>query len=288
MKEKSNNLRMVVFRVIQPDSTGYWPSQLFDWAITALILLSVASVFIVTLDLTADVRDSLRGFEAAVSVVFTLEYALRIWTAPELYSDRSPWRARAKYVVSGMALIDLLAILPFWIPMFLPGSMLGMRAFRLVRLLRIFKLNRYFDALAMVGCVVRDKRRELVGSIFFVAILMLVSSLLVYAVEHDAQPEAFRNAFSGLWWAVATLTTVGYGDIYPVTAVGRIFGAVIALLGIGMVAIPTSILSSGFLEYMAKKREASKAAGGNQAPKLCPHCGKPILSQNNNSTVYTK
>jgi voltage-gated potassium channel len=187
MKEKSNNLRVAVFRVIQPDSTGYWPSLLFDWTITTLILLSVASVFIVTLDLTADVRDSLRGFEAAVSVVFTLEYALRIWTAPELYSDRSPWRARASYVVSGMALIDLLAILPFWVPMFLPGSMLGMRAFRLVRLLRIFKLNRYFDALTMVGCVVRDKRRELVGSIFFVAILMLVSSLLVYAVEHDAQ-----------------------------------------------------------------------------------------------------
>lgn len=281
----SGSLRKNVFKVIQPDSTGHWPSLLFDWTITTLILLSVASVFVVTLELSTDVQDLLRGFEAAVSVVFTLEYALRIWTAPELYPDRSPWTARARYVVSGMALIDLLAILPFWNPMLLPGSMLGMRAFRLVRLLRIFKLNRYFDALAMVGCVVRDKRRELVGSIFFVAILMLVSSLLVYAVEHDAQPEAFRNAFSGLWWAVATLTTVGYGDIYPVTAVGRILGAAIALLGIGMVAIPTSILSSGFLEYMSKKREASKEAGGNQAPRLCPHCGKPILSQNNNSTV---
>lgn len=285
MKEKSNNLRVAVFRVIQPDSTGYWPSQLFDWTISALILLSVASVFIVTLDLSADVRHVLVGFEAVASITFTVEYALRIWTAPELDPGRSPLHARLRYVVSGMAIIDLLAILPFWLPMMLPGSMLGMRAFRLVRLLRIFKLNRYFDALTMVGCVVRDKRRELVGSIFFVAILMLVSSLFVYAVEHDAQPEAFRNAFSGLWWAVATLTTVGYGDIYPVTAVGRILGAVIALLGIGMVAIPTSILSSGFLEYMAKKREASKAAGGNQAPKLCPHCGKPILSQNNNSNV---
>lgn len=281
----SGSLRKNVFKVIQPDSTGYWPSQLFDWTVTTLILLSVSSVFVVTLDLSADVRDLLRGFEAVVSVVFTLEYALRIWTAPELCPDRSPWAARARYVVSGMALIDLLAILPFWIPMILPGSMLGMRAFRLVRLLRIFKLNRYFDALAMVGCVVRDKRRELVGSIFFVAILMLVSSLLVYAVEHDAQPEAFRNAFSGLWWAVATLTTVGYGDIYPITAVGRILGAVIALLGIGMVAIPTSILSSGFLEYMAKKRNTAKSADEDQPPRLCPHCGKPILSQKDNSTV---
>ena len=285
MKEKLYNLRVAVFRVIQPDSTGYWPSQLFDWAITALILLSVASVFVVTLDLPSSVRRALMVFEGIASVVFTVEYTLRIWTAPELYPGRSSWTARARYVVSGMAVIDLLAILPFWIPMVLPGSMLGMRAFRLVRLLRIFKLNRYFDAMAMIGEVVREKRRELIGSIFFVAILMLVSSLLVYAVEHDAQPEAFRNAFSGLWWAVATLTTVGYGDIYPVTVAGRLFGAVIALLGIGMVAIPTSILSSGLLDHMAKSREALKSATSDDAPRFCPHCGKPISSQNNNSNV---
>ena len=285
MNDRECNLRTKVFRVIQPDSTGYWPSQLFDWAITALILLSVASVFVVTLDLPSSVSRALMVFEGIASVVFTVEYSLRIWTAPELYPDRSSWSARARYVVSGMALIDLLAILPFWIPMVLPGSMLGMRAFRLVRLLRIFKLNRYFDAMAMIGEVVREKRRELIGSIFFVAILMLVSSLLVYAVEHDAQPEAFRNAFSGLWWAVATLTTVGYGDIYPVTAAGRVFGAVIALLGIGMVAIPTSILSSGLLDHMAKRRETEKAFVGNAEHQICPHCGKPISSQTDNTTV---
>ncbi len=276
-----SNLRKGVFRVIQPDSSGYWPSLLFDWMITSLIVLSVASVFVVTLDLSAAVRRALIGFEAVASIVFTIEYVLRIWTAPELDSERSPWRVRVRYVVSGMAIVDLLAILPFWLPMLLPGSMLGMRAFRLVRLLRIFKLNRYFDALSMIGEIVRDKRRELIGSIFFVAILMLVSSLLVYAVEHDAQPEAFRNAFSGLWWAVATLTTVGYGDIYPVTAVGRIFGAIIALLGIGMVAIPTSIISSGFLEHMSNKQsKAADTRKDEDTPIFCPHCGKRILSQN--------
>lgn len=281
MNDRENSLRKNVFKVVQPDTAGYWPSVLFDWTITTLIMFSVASVFVMTLDLPVAVRSALVWFEGFVSVVFTIEYALRIWTAPELYPERSPWTARARYAVSGMAIIDLLAIFPFWLPMVLPGTMLGMRAFRLVRLLRIFKLNRYFDALAMVGVVVRDKRRELIGSIFFVSILMLVSSLMVYAVEHDAQPGAFRNAFSGLWWAVATLTTVGYGDIYPVTVAGRIFGAVIALLGIGMVAIPTSILSSGFLEYMSKKREVgTRYATASEYPKFCPHCGKPILSQN--------
>lgn len=286
MRELKTTLRKSVFRVIQPDLAGYWPSIVFDWTITSLILLSVASVFIVTLDLSTAVRRTLIGFEAVVSVVFTIEYALRIWTAPELDSERNPWCARYHYVISGMAIIDLLAILPFWLPMFLPESMLGMRVFRLVRLLRIFKLNRYFDALAMVGCVVREKRRELVGSMLFVMVLMLVSSLLVYAAEHDAQPEAFRTAFSGLWWAVATLTTVGYGDIYPVTPVGRILGAVIAILGIGMVAIPTGILSSGFLEYISKKREKCDSGSGTP-PCVCPHCGKLILSQNNNSSVQT-
>ena len=275
MSDRKSSLRKAVFRVIQPDASGYLPSILFDWTITVLILLSVASVFIMTLELSSAARRMFAWFEGFVSVVFTVEYALRIWTAPEFFADRSPMSARFRYVVSGFAIIDLLAILPFWLPMVLPSSMLGMRAFRLVRLLRIFKLNRYFDALAMIGYVVREKRRELIGSTFFVALLMLVSSLFVYAAEHDAQPEAFRNAFSGLWWAVATLTTVGYGDIYPVTAVGRVLGAVIALLGIGMVAIPTSILSSGFLEHMSKKRDAEK----KEAPIICPHCGKPVSGE---------
>lgn len=269
--------RKTVFRVVNSDSARYWPSRLFDWTITTLILLSVASVFVGTLDLSADTRRFLLAFEGFASVVFTVEYVIRIWVAPEQHPGKSALSVRCHYVISGMAVIDLLAILPFWLPMVLPGSMLGMRAFRLVRLLRIFKLNRYFDAIAMIGYVVREKRRELVGSIIFVMLLMLVSSLFIYAAEHDAQPESFRNAFSGLWWAVATLTTVGYGDIYPITPIGRFLGAVIALLGIGMVAIPTSILSSGFLEYVtSKERQGGGKSDGHERKKICPHCGKEI------------
>ena len=269
--------RKTVFRVVNSDSTRYWPSRLFDLTITTLILLSVTSVFVGTLDLSAGMRRFLLVFEGFVSVVFTIEYVIRIWVAPEQHPCKSALSARYHYVISGMAVIDLLAILPFWLPMILPGSMLGMRAFRLVRLLRIFKLNRYFDAIAMIGFVVREKRRELIGSVFLVSILMLVSSLFMYSAEHEAQPEAFRNAFSGLWWAVATLTTVGYGDIYPITPVGRVLGAMIALLGIGMVAIPTSILSSGFLEYMANKnRSKGDVRNRHASPKICPHCGKEI------------
>lgn len=166
-----------------------------------------------------------------------------------------------------MAAIDLVAILPFWLPMILPGSLLGMRALRLVRLLRIFKLNRYFDAMKAIGAVIVEKKRELVGSLFFVVLLMLVTSLLMYSVEHDAQPEAFRNAFSGLWWAVATVTTVGYGDIYPITPLGRLLGALIAFSGIAAVAVPTGIITAGLSSVM----EGTKGSAKDSEETTCRH-----------------
>ena len=160
-----------------------------------------------------------------------------------------------------------------------PFNLVGIRAIRLVRLLRIFKMNRYSDALASIGNVFRRKSGEIFASIFFVLILLVISSLLIYYAEHDAQPDQFANAFSGVWWAVATLTTVGYGDIYPVTPIGRLLGAVIAIMGIGMVAIPTGILSSGFVEILEKKTgkpEAEPEEETEEPPKYCPHCGKKL------------
>lgn len=156
-----------------------------------------------------DVRGVLESFDAVVSVAFTIEYALRIWTAPLLYPGMRTWQARLKYVFSGMALVDLLAILPFYLPLVMSGSLLGLRAIRLLRILRLLKLNRYFDAVSSLGHVIHSKRRELLGSMLAMFLFMLVSSLLMYTVEHEAQPDVFANAFSGLWWAVATLTTVG-------------------------------------------------------------------------------
>lgn len=239
-----------IFKVLQPDRGTSLASRVVDWIITSLILTSVLAVFLVTFDLSDAALGRLADFEKIASVIFTIEYALRIWTADRLRPDLSPARARMRYVFSGMALIDLIAILPFWLPIFFPTSVLGVRALRLVRLLRILKLNRYFDALQSIASVIADKRRELLGSLFFVVLLMLVSSLLMYSVEHDAQPAVFRNAFSGLWWAVATLTTVGYGDIYPVTVGGRILGAFIAFSGIAALAIPTGIVTAGLTERL--------------------------------------
>lgn len=263
------SLRRKVFDIIQPDDGTSLLSRIFDWMITGLILASVIIVFAATFDLPKGVLRALLLIEGVASVVFTVEYALRILTADFLYPERGTIKARIKYVFSPMALVDLVAILPFWLPMLLPGTMLGLRALRLVRLLRIFKLNRYFDAIKSLGEVIVLKKRELLGSLFFVSILMLISSLLMYSAEHEAQPEVFRNAFSGLWWAVATLTTVGYGDIYPVTALGRLLGAFIAFSGLAAVAIPTGIISSGLMEALSRGREAKARAEkvGEEQPR---------------------
>ena len=262
-------MKKEVFRIIQP-ADGYWPSRLFDWTIMGLILVSVLSIFAETFSLPGTASDTLEHIEIITSIIFSIEYVLRVWTADLLHPALTPWQARWRFVRSGMALVDLVAILPFWLPMLLPAHLLGIRAIRLVRLLRILKLNRYMEAIAAIGGVFRQKSRELVASCIFICLLMLLSSLLMYHAEHAAQPDKFTNAFAGLWWAVATLTTVGYGDIYPVTALGRLLGAVIAILGIGMVAIPTGILSSGFIEHFSRSSKPSSHSS------RCPYCGKEL------------
>ena len=273
--------KQIVFEVIQPAATGKIASQIFDLVSLFFILLSVSSVFIATFEGSKDYTVWFRWIEIIAVIIFTIEYLLRIWTADLLYPDAGFFGSRLKYVFSLMALIDLLAILPFYLPMFLSMNLIGIRAVRLVRLLRIFKMGRYFEALSSIGLVFKRKSREIFSSLFFVLIMLVIASLLIYYAEHDAQPKQFQNAFSGLWWAVATLTTVGYGDIYPVTPLGRFLGAIIAILGIGMVAVPTSILSAGFIEVLerdeVKKEEKSPSPeSADKEKKFCPYCGKKL------------
>ena len=297
-----------VFDVIQPsaDVTGRRRvvSGIFDGTIMALIVFSVLSVFICTFKIPDWLFRILIRIEFISIIIFTIEYALRIWTANLLFPELNPIRARICYVTSPMAIIDLISILPFLVPVLHTYNLVGVRVFRLVRLLRVFKLNRYSDALAAIGDVFRRKSQQMVASVFFVSMILILASLLIYYAEHDAQPGQFENAFSGLWWAVATLTTVGYGDIYPITPLGRVLGAIIAILGIGMVAVPTSILSAGFMELLEREtsaqNEAEKASSEKslaeppskpadscshaaskddafEPPQYCPHCGKKLF-----------
>ncbi len=261
-------LREKVFHSIRVGDNQGLVSLLFNGLIVVLILVNLVIVFAETFPVDPVERSWLDAIDMLCIIVFSIEYALRVWTADFLYSNLSPAKARLKYIFSFMSLIDLVAILPFYLPFLLPIDLKVLRTLRLIRLLRLVKLKRYLDALISIGAVFRKKASQLIASMLVLVVLMLIASTLMYNVENAAQPDKFRNALDSMWWAVATITTVGYGDVYPVTAMGKVLGSAIALLGIALIAVPTGIISSGFFELMKKEQQESK--------HYCPHCGKSL------------
>ena len=187
---------------------------------------------------------------------FAIDYVLRLWTARFLYPELTEWHAIRKYMLSFSGIIDMLSFLPYYLPIFFPAGTVTFRMIRIVRIFRLFRINAYYDSLSVITEVIKGKMQQLISSVFIILLLMVASSLCMYSIEHEAQPEVFVNAFSGIWWAASTLLTVGYGDIYPITTMGKLFGIFITFLGVGMVAIPTGIISAGFVDQYAtiKKR----------------------------------
>ena len=277
-------LKKLIYALIRDDGEENLANSIFGTFIMVLIIINVIFVILETFKGIPEIIQMVFYYVEIVSVIiFTVEYLLRLWTVTLKYPDMKGALARLKYMRSFMAVVDILAILPFYIPFALPVNLMVLRMLRLLRLLRIMKMNRYTGALVLIKNVITRQAPQLISSLFAVFLLLVLASLLVHSVEYDAQPDVFENAFSGLWWAMATLTTVGYGDITPVTAVGKFLGTIIALLGIGLVAVPTGIISAGFIEVMseekAKKEEENKEA--EQKPesekdekRFCPYCGK--------------
>ena len=187
---------------------------------------------------------------------FAIDYVLRLWTARFLYPELTEWHAIRKYMLSFSGIIDMLSFLPYYLPIFFPAGTVTFRMIRIVRIFRLFRINAYYDSLSVITEVIKGKMQQLISSVFIILLLMVASSLCMYSIGHEAQPEVFVNAFSGIWWAASTLLTVGYGDIYPITTMGKLFGIFITFLGVGMVAIPTGIISAGFVDQYAtiKKR----------------------------------
>ena len=274
-------VRSAVYGLIRDDDQNGLAANIFDGVIITLILINVALVILDTFDgFPAWAYSLFRYIEVVSVVVFTAEYLIRLWTAPLKYVDLRPLNATIKHALSFMEIVDLLAILPFYLPFIFPVDLRVLRMIRLLRLLRLLKMNRYTTALSSIANVFRRKSAQLISSMFVVALLMVMSSVLMYTVENPEQPTVFRNAFSGLWWAVATFTTVGYGDIYPVTAAGRIISGIIALLGIGLVAVPTGIISAGFVEQM----DSRKVDG----PAICPCCNGVLVCPRCNEEASAK
>jgi voltage-gated potassium channel len=229
-----------------------------------LIFLIMANVVAIVFETDSGLRSAYSGFfwkfEVFSVLLFTLEYLLRLWSCVE--EERQPpmshAQARFRFVFSPLGLIDLLAILPFYVFLLLPGgahSLLILRLFRGLRLLRVYKLTRYSPALGILRTVLARESQTLLVVAFMMLIILIFASWGIYIFERLAQPADFGSLAKSLWWAVITLTTVGYGDVVPVTPMGKIFAGVISMVGIGMAALPAGILASGFATEL-RRREA--------------------------------
>lgn len=320
-----SSLRHRLFLALEPPARAgaklprsvRWLCLALDAALVLLILASVTAVVLESVPrLAARHALGFRAFELLVIAVFTIEYGLRVWVAPEAPERRTEpeWRARLRYMATPMAWIDLVAILPFYLSFVLPWDL---TVLLVARVLRLFKLAHYFPPMALLLRVLENELKPIFAALFTLALLMIIAASLVYWAEHEVQPEAFGSIPDAMWWAVVTLTTVGYGDVTPVTLPGRVVSGVIMVLGVGMVALPAGLLASGFADELHRRRaefgaearrqlaqgrlderhqarldEVGESLGLNEeqireilagvagrrppGPLICPHCGRPI------------
>ena len=248
------SLRHRTFEIVEEAAPGDRPSRLFDRFLIVLISVNIAAVVLETVPSLHD-RFALEFlvFEVISVIIFTVEYAVRVWVAPEHPSLKrhGPVMGRLRYAVSVSALIDLLAFLPFYLAIFFGADL---RVLRVLRLLRFLKLMRYSSALMTLQRVLYDERRALVASLLIMFGLLIISSTAIYHAERHAQPEDFGSIPAAMWWSLATLTTVGYGDIVPVTLYGKMIGGVVMLFGLGMFALPLGIIAMGFSQEVNQRQ----------------------------------
>lgn len=256
-------IKQRVFAIIEPKEKRGILGSVFDVLIIILILLNLVAV--VASSFTSVYRlhhTLLNAFEIFSIIIFTIEYLLRVITANHKYpAEKYPY---IKYIFSFGAIIDLIAILPFYLPFITGVDLRFLRILRVLRMFRIFKLGRYSESMLIVGRVLKKEKEKLFTTIILTIVMIFIASTVMYYAENTAQPEVFPNIIETTWWAVATFTTVWYGDVYPITLVGKICGGVISLLGIMLIALPSGIICSGFMDELNKEK------------KTCPHCGKEI------------
>lgn len=241
-----------IFDIIQIGKKNDLTSRAFDIFIVLVIITNIAVLFLETFEEFSVYSSQLKVIETVTIVIFCIEYLLRIWTAEYLYPGKGHFKAAIKFLVSFDGIVDLCTILPFF---FLSGF-IAFRMLRVVRIFHLFRINAYYDSFNVITSVLYEKRNQIISSVFIIMVLIMASSLCMYSAEHEVQPGAFNNAFSGIWWSISTILTVGYGDIYPVTILGKIMAITISFLGVGVVAIPTGIISAGFVEQYTQMQRA--------------------------------
>lgn len=263
-------IKTKIYRLVEKGSHGHKANRLFDYLIMSLILLSVIAIIIESMpEIDKRFSDYLKVFKVVSVVIFSVEYIMRLYVSDLTHPSTNRFKSAIRFMFSVYGLIDLLAVLPFYLPMLIKVDLRFLRALRLTRFVRILKVNRYNDSLNLIWTVIKEKKPELAVTGFVTFLILLLASFLMYYIEGEKQPDQFPNIIASFWWAVATLTTVGYGDIYPVTGLGKLISGLIAVLGIGLVALPTGLISAGFMNKIENKRKQDKKS-------TCPNCGHKI------------
>ena len=252
---------------------GGQPGTAVDWGIMSLIVINILAVLLETVDpIASSYGRELYLIEVVSVTVFSIEYLARVWSISEARRYEQPVRGRMRFVFSPLMLIDLVAILPFYLSGIFAVDARFVRVLRLFRLVRLLKIARYSEAMRSFSAVLRSQKEKLVVAAAMNVILLVLSSSVMYQLEHQAQPELFSSIPATLWWGAITLTTVGYGDMFPVTQWGQVAASVIAVFGIGLFGVPASILAAGFIEDSQSNDEQTPS----DAETHCPHCGEVL------------
>lgn len=250
----NQTLRYKLYQILEMKDENSKASFLLNSFIMILILVNVIAIILESVKSYQLAFGPWFAYLETVSIaIFSVEYMVRVWVSVDNPKYGNGWRGRLQYILSPMAVIDLVAILPAYLSMFFN---IDTRILRVFRLLRVFKLSRHFAVLGVLGTVLRNESKVLLSAIFVMVILVVLSASGIYVVERNTQPEVFGSIPSAMWWATVTLTTVGYGDVVPVTVAGRLLGVVITVLGVGMAALPAGIIASGFTAELARRRES--------------------------------
>jgi len=269
VKKSETRLRLLVFNLLNPVHSGRQAARYIELFLLSLIFVNIMALILESVaSLNAEYGGIFFFLEFFSIMIFTIEYVLRVWSSIEDPLYKNPVTGRIRYAFSTMAIIDLLAILPFYLA-YLPIDLRFIRIIRLFRLFRLLKIVRYLVALNLIQTVLREKKEQIYLSVMLIAFLLIIISTLMFYTENEAQPTVFSSIPASMWWGIETLTTVGYGDMLPVTSLGKILGGMISVLGIGLFALPAGILSSGLTEHLQKTAHKSGI-------KKCPHCGETI------------
>lgn len=236
-----------LYQIIEIGNRKDFISRSYDYLLVISIIVNLSVMLLGTFEELSSIGSVLMCIDYVTGYIFVADYILRLYTA-DVKFKRGILLSMLMYVISLQGLVDILTILPIFMGTIVPGGVVAFRLIRVVRTFRLFQITAKSDALNVIVVVLKLRANQLLAAVFFFGVLDIFASLVMYYLEHDAQPDVFVNAFSGVWWSVSTLLTVGYGDIYPITTAGKIVAIFVAMLGVAIVAVPTGIISAGFVE----------------------------------------